>query len=491
MEDDLGTRLDWVAVDHFNTGHPHTHIIVRGKDDRSKDLIIARDYIMHGMRERACELLELDLGPRSDRAIEDRLRREVGQDRLTSIDRSLIRDADADGIVAAKGKNAFDQSIRIGRLQKLEKLRLAEPRGAGHWRLDPQLSETLKCVGERDDIIRTLQRAYSDARAAPPLVDQLIYSPGNDARPLIGRVVERGLSDELHDRQYCIVEATDGRSHYVDLGKTNENQLARGAIVRIEPVRTSARDVDRTVAAIAAVNDGRYSVDLHLKHDPAATQAFAETHVRRLEAIRRVTGGVSREADGTWIVAPDHVDRAADFEAARAKDRPVRVEILSVQPLEQLADANAATWIDRELVEQKHDPVRDARFGRDLRLAMERRQQWLIAEGLAEKSNGEIHHRSDMIDRLRRRELVRLADQLSRELGKPFVEARPGARIEGDLTGPVDMISGRMALVETSREFALVPWRPMLARQIGRRVSGVVREGGISWRLGRSREPTI
>ena len=53
MEEDLGTRLDWVAVDHYNTGHPHTHIVVRGKDDRAKDLIIAREYLSQGMRERA------------------------------------------------------------------------------------------------------------------------------------------------------------------------------------------------------------------------------------------------------------------------------------------------------------------------------------------------------------------------------------------------------------------------------------------------------
>src|SRR3546814_17146226 len=67
---DLGTNLDWVAVDHHNTGHPHTHIIVRGKDERGKDLIIARDYISRGLRERACELVDLDFGPRTDTSIE-------------------------------------------------------------------------------------------------------------------------------------------------------------------------------------------------------------------------------------------------------------------------------------------------------------------------------------------------------------------------------------------------------------------------------------
>src|SRR3546814_7005620 len=86
VEEDLGTNLDWVAVDHHNTGHPHTHIIVRGKDERGKDLIIARDYISRGLRERACELVDLDFGPRPDNAIEQRLRAEVAQERITSLE---------------------------------------------------------------------------------------------------------------------------------------------------------------------------------------------------------------------------------------------------------------------------------------------------------------------------------------------------------------------------------------------------------------------
>ncbi|MER9432684.1 hypothetical protein [Mesorhizobium sp. M0408] len=58
METDLNTRLDWIAVDHHNTGHPHTHILVRGVTDDSKILNIAGDYIAHGIRHRASELVE-------------------------------------------------------------------------------------------------------------------------------------------------------------------------------------------------------------------------------------------------------------------------------------------------------------------------------------------------------------------------------------------------------------------------------------------------
>ena len=489
MEEDLGTKLDWVAVDHFNTGHPHTHIILRGKDDRGKDLIIAREYITQGMRERAAELVDLDLGPRTTDAIQDKLRGEVDQERLTSIDRTLLREADAGRLVSSGAADAFDQTVRMGRLKKLERLGLATQMGASTWRLAPDLVDTLKRMGERGDIIRTMQRAFTTRGSAPALADQAIYDPAApDVRPLIGRVIERGLSDELGDRHYLLVEATDGRTHYVEIGKgENVDPHANGAIVRIEPVSAGIRETDRTVDAVAAANGGRYDVDAHLRYDPSATEAFAETHVRRLEAMRRLAGGVTREADGTWIIAPDHLDRAAAYETARAKDRPVAVETLSPHPLEKLIAADASTWLDRELVGADPAPLRDAGFGHDARDALARRRQWLIAQGFAEEVQGTTTYRSGMIAALQRRELLRVGAQLSRELGMPFAETEPGERVSGIYRQPVDTMSGRFALVEKSREFTLVPWRPVLDRHVGKGVSGIMRGDGISWSFGRGR----
>src|SRR3546814_14941696 len=103
MEADLGTRRDWVAVDHFNTAHPHTHIMLRGVDDTGQNLIIAREYISHGIRERAAERVTLDRGPRTDQAIEERLRHDIGEKRLTAITRRLARSMGADRLVTATG----------------------------------------------------------------------------------------------------------------------------------------------------------------------------------------------------------------------------------------------------------------------------------------------------------------------------------------------------------------------------------------------------
>lgn len=494
VEEDLGTRLDWVAVDHFNTGHPHTHIIVRGTDEHGRDLIIARDYIQQGMRERAAELVDLDLGPRADRAIEDRLRAEVEQERLTSIDRSLLKSVDGQSLVSAAARNAFDQTIRAGRLRKLERLGLARQVPGGRWSLSPHLRETLTKMGERGDIIRTMQRALAARGRAMVLADQAIFDPAApDSRPLIGRLLERGLSDEFNDRHYLLVEATDGRTHYVDVGRDGVGDAPEtGSLVRIAPVVTAIREVDRTVAAIAAANGGQYDIDVHLQHDPTATEAFARTHVRRLEAIRRKTGGVGRQPDGSWTIAADHLDRVAVYEAVCARDRPVTVTMLSSLSLEKLVDLDAATWLDRELVAGTLEAVRDAGFGAEINSALAARRQWLIVNGFAEVRDGRTHVHSETIDVLRRRELLRVAGQLSEELGLRFTEARSGDRVEGRLARAVEMASGRHALVERSRDFTLVPWRPVLERHVGRRVFGIMRENGISWTLGRGRSgPSI
>jgi type IV secretory pathway VirD2 relaxase len=489
MEQDLATRLDWVAVDHYNTGHPHSHIILRGRDDQGRDLVIARDYLTQGLRERAAELVSLDLGPRSDLEIENRLRREVEQERLTSLDHRLLRDVDGDGLVWSNDMDAFQQTLRAGRLQKLKHLGLAEEVSPGRWRLADDLEDTLRRMGERGDIIKTMHREMTAKGVIRAATDYVLHDSAEaSARSIVGRLVTRGLSDEINDRHYLIVDGVDGRTHYVDIGKGEATEpIATGAILRIDPKNPEPRPADRTIAEIAAANDGRYNVDIHLRHDPSASATFAETHIRRLEAMRQLSGAVEREPDGTWIIGPDHLDKAAAFERRRAMDAPVAVETLSSLPMERQIAADGATWLDRELMSANPEPLRESGFGKDVRDALARRRQWLIQEGLAREEQDRIVYRANMLDILRRRELTRVAGQLSGELGLDYVEIGKGDQVEGTYRRAVDLASGKFAVIAKSKEFTLVPWRPVLERYLGKQVSGIARGDGISWIIGRQR----
>lgn len=210
VEQDLGTKLDWVAVDHSNTERPHTHNVLRGVDDRGGNLVIARECISHGLRERASELVTLDLGPRTDREIEDRLRQVVARERLTAIDRRLLHRMDAGRIVSRTDNDPFQQAIAAGRLRKLKAMNLADDIGGGFYRLADGLEDTLRRMGERGDIIRLMQRELTARRLDRAGVEQVIATEVNG--PIVGRVIHRGFSDEHRDRHHLMVDGSTAAS---------------------------------------------------------------------------------------------------------------------------------------------------------------------------------------------------------------------------------------------------------------------------------------
>jgi type IV secretory pathway VirD2 relaxase len=488
MERDLGTRLDWVAVNHVDTAQPHTHIILRGRDDLGENLVIAREYISCGMRERVAQLVTRDLGPRQNAEIRQKLRREISAERLTSIDRELIRSMNSAGVVSAVHRDPFHHALRTGRLRKLEAMALAEPLGGGKWKLMACIEDHLRRVGERGDIIRNMQRELS-ARGLDRLpADRIIHGDAMLESGIVGQVIARGLSDEMADRHYLLVDGIDGRVHHIDIGRGDVVEaLPEGAIVRVGPRETGPRVSDRLIAEIAEANGGRYSIDLHLRHDPGAREEFAEAHVRRLEVLRRSGAKVERFADGSWRIAPDHLEQAGAYERQHARSAPVRVELVSPIALHELTEREGLTWLDRELISDRPELLRDAGFGRAVRSALAARRQWLVGQGLGEDVNGQFAMRPGGSAQLRQRELSATAAQLSSELGLNFVPAAEGERVEGILRRRVDLASGRFALIESGRDFTLVPWRPVLERHIGKEISGAARQDGVSWTIGRSR----
>ena len=194
-ERDLGTKLDWVAVDHWNTEHPHLHVLVRGRSDTNEDLVISRDYISRGLRARAADLVTLELGPRTELELRRGLDAQVDADRWTNLDRALVTEV-RDGIVDLRPDPfAVPDPLRetkIGRMRKLERLGLAEPVGAARWRLDAEVEPRLRALGERDDIIKRLHRSLGNDRSASLVLDGERQPTG-----VVGRLVARGLDDEL------------------------------------------------------------------------------------------------------------------------------------------------------------------------------------------------------------------------------------------------------------------------------------------------------
>ncbi|MFZ5702972.1 MAG: relaxase/mobilization nuclease domain-containing protein [Pseudomonadota bacterium] len=236
MEKDLGTRLDWTAVDHWNTEHPHIHVIVRGVGEDGKDLVISRDYIKEGMRGRAREIITRELGPRTEIDIRRSLERQVEAERWTEIDRNLARSVQRDGLIDMAPEPGTQpdvtHALKMGRLRKLERLDLAREIGPGQWTLSGDAEQQLRALGTRGDIVKRMHDAMAKRG-----IDRGTTSYDLDAAPkgpVIGKLIDRGLHDELSGTAYAIVDGIDGRTHHLTFSDIEATSDCRpGAIVEL------------------------------------------------------------------------------------------------------------------------------------------------------------------------------------------------------------------------------------------------------------------
>jgi type IV secretory pathway VirD2 relaxase len=237
MTRDLGTELDWVAVDHWNTDNPHIHVLVRGCTADGADLVIDRGYIKEGLRHRAEERVTLELGPRSEHEIRGALTREVTAERWTSLDRHLRQLADdGGGMVNLQPGSPLAEPRRtllLGRAAHLDRLGLADPAGPACWTLKPGIEQTLRDLAVRGDIIKTMHRALGEAgRGADPSCFAIHREAPAD--PVIGRLASRGLHDELAGSAFAVIEGVDGRTHHLTFADLEMTGDARpGAIVEL------------------------------------------------------------------------------------------------------------------------------------------------------------------------------------------------------------------------------------------------------------------
>ncbi|MFZ7072585.1 DUF3363 domain-containing protein [Pseudomonas aeruginosa] len=490
MEADLGTRLDWVAVDHWNTDNPHTHVVLRGKDDTGKDLIIARDYVAEGMRHRAAELATEWLGPRTELEMQRTMQREVDQERWTGLDRTLLREV-RDGLVLpetlAEPRLRRQRQMLIGRLLRLQRMGLATEQQPGRWGIHVEAEPTLRAMGERGDIIRTMQRAMSGKQR-----DLAVFQPGEDGRAIVGRVVGKGLADELYDKGYLIVDGTDGKAHYVALPPRSElEQYPTGAVVEVKG-SADVRVADQNITAMAV--DGVYRTDHHLAlaqgqatpdRDPREVVA---AHVRRLEALRRA-GIVEREAGGVWRVPGDLAERGRQYDAQRLGGG-VAVELKSHLPIERQARVIGATWLDQQLIGGGKG-LGDLGFGGEVRDALQQRADFLTEQGLAEWRGQRVILARNLLATLRGRELAKAAQDIAAETGMEHRQVADGQRVAGVYRRSVMLASGRYAMLDDGMGFSLVPWKPMIEARLGQQLAAMVRNGGVSWEIGLKRGQSV
>lgn len=306
METDLGSRLDWVAVDHWNTDNPHVHLLVRGVDDTGADLVISRDYISRGLRSRAEELVSIELGPKPEHEIRNALEKEISAERWTRLDVEIRIAADEIGYIDLRPKatGAADPEARrlmIGRVQHLEKMGLATPAGPGEWIVGLEGERSLRDLGMRGDVIKTMHRAFTKRGQDRGIADYVIDAGATDA-PIIGRLVEKGLQNELTGEAYAVIDSIDGRAHHVRFRGIDafEHSPPIGGIVEVR--RFGGPEDERPTLVLANRSD--FDLDRQITA-PGAT--WLDHRLVEREPMPLAMGGFGREVCSAMSARAGHL----------------------------------------------------------------------------------------------------------------------------------------------------------------------------------------
>ncbi len=413
VERDVGRKLEWAAVNHFDTAHPHAHLVIRGVDREGREVRLDRGYISQGLRWRAQELATEELGPRLAVDIERAHAKEIGQERFTSLDREIELRANDNRVEGRSGARAgrIDESTLLARLRHLEALRLAERHGPVSWTLAPGWQDVLRDLGTRGDILKQIHKALPGDPVRYRIVrpGQALDADGpSDGKVRVGRVASKGLSDELKGAFYAVIEAPTGHAYHVTLDARAAEAIRPGDVVSFatkpEP---PVRPVDRQIAEVAGAQGGVYAAE-------RTAGAVSAAHERRLRELERL-GLTKPEAPGRWKVPPNLLELLAE----RHRETPVRHRLfLRKEPLSVQAQVRhpGPVWIDR--VEAAS--LAPTGFGGELRHAVEQRREAVRGFGLEPDDPA----RASGLRDLERRAVGR---EIALRSGQAFVSETPGA----------------------------------------------------------------
>jgi type IV secretory pathway VirD2 relaxase len=476
MEHDLGTKLDYVAVAHYNTDEPHVHVVIRGKDDRGGDLVMSRDYISNGIRARASDLATQELGYRNDLDVVRSLAKDLQAERMTALDRRLLNDIarHPDGVVdlrqvPASAMQRAQRDLKLGRLGRLKAMGLATELAPGRWQLDPEAETKLRGMAQEGQVASIL-RPHAEAERA---LAQAIVSKDTLEEPVKGVVLDRGLANELSGSEYVVVGGFDGKLHYANIGVHAERHMPEhakvGDVVELGVYRPPvAGAADRNMVAMSEA--GIYDPAKHLatvsewpeeRLPPGVTpEAYVEAHVARAEALVS-RGHLARLEQGHYAVPADLVERVNN-DPAMGRDRPafLRLDVHGRGPMPAQAQAIGYTYFDRQIeageLARLEASRPHSRSQAALTEALRARTDRLVELGVATRNGAAITFAADWRQRLRGMELDDAARRLSARYGT-YANLDTARQFSGRLEGFEALPSGIHAVIVKDDTFTLVP----------------------------------
>ena len=361
---DLDRELDWVAVDHANTGRLHAHVVVRGRDAAGRDLQWDRRRLHRRVRALAMAALTRELGPDSDRVLRERLRAEARSQQLTGLDLGLI-ERSRGGVVDLRGRPDgrdahLGRARMIDRVRTLSRMGLAAETAPLQWTLASHTLPTLRAIGERRETYRLLERAITETGLHRPLRDRAVADGRTLERGITGALVAWGHRSGAAPLPYAVVDALDGRVWYADLVDVPAG-IAAGVIVELRAANPRLAALDRAIEEEVRSRNGIWWFGRSGREDAD----------RRVRALARA-GLAAPAGRDRWRVADGLRARVRTVGLAR-QYRGTAVRVLDPLALDWQVSDPGATWLDT--LAWSGGAVADRGFGRAVREALAERRR--------------------------------------------------------------------------------------------------------------------
>jgi hypothetical protein len=219
---DHRAELEWAAVEHHNTDHPHVHIALRSIDREGREIRFSREYLSKVIRSHAQSICTDQIGPRTPEDIARALQREVRQYRFTSVDRSILnrlqtgenRNAPHFDAMLGGHRAAFSHAPLLqARLRFLTEIGVTRELQECEWlvpqNLDWQMKEMAKAA-DRQRLLMSAGLAISDDRMSL----RVTFAQDAFETNLRGRVLAH-VEDENTGSPMMILEGTDAQVHFI------------------------------------------------------------------------------------------------------------------------------------------------------------------------------------------------------------------------------------------------------------------------------------
>lgn len=475
VQRDLGAKVDWVAVNHFNTEHPHSHIIMRGLDEEGKELIIKPEYLQKGMREQAQSVATSKLGLRSYNEIEQQLMKEVSIERVTGFDRTIENRLDEHRQIDLQISNdkqySFSHQLIIGRCQRLEELGLAVKDDSGKpiWKINDNFLETLKERGQRNDIYKHLEKTNS--------LDIHVYSPEKHGR-IYGQIIETDIHNELDDSRYHVVKGHNGNAFYVKGHRYGIGlpEPRTGDYVRLDSHYESIvkERADNNIMRVTENGQRVYTKDAHRadyqnyyswKHelnfndfeqsDHDAVERHVNAHEKRLERLARHEL-VEKLPDGSFKVPGNLHEQVEALDIKLKKDAQRWPHVFHQSSCELHATTNQyrVHWLDKVLVEHNGIPTGSRfGFGKDFDKAIHNRLAFLKESGLLSHKDGKL---TVDFDKMRQKGVQEYAQSFHEKHGVEL-EHNNDKKLSGTYEQTVRIGDEDYAIIRNRNRAAIVP----------------------------------